>query len=91
MLKFSLFLVSAISAQIEASSRSLVTSLSSLGLPSEIAAAKSLPTNVKDKRSHNKAQMMSDHIDISVLLLMHIISSTKILRDTVSNKVHKLI
>lgn len=74
------FLAAAISAQIEVLSKTILGSISALHLPDT-------KNNGKDKKHIGKPALLVDTIDISILLLMHIVSSTKLLKEIVVKKV----
>jgi hypothetical protein len=76
-----ILIISAISNQIEVLSKSIVSSISSLTFPHDSKF------HGKDKKSTGKPALLVDSIDISILLLMHIVSSTKLLKEIMIKKV----
>ena len=81
---FFFFLAPAISDQFEQLSKSIINSLASLTLPSDVQSSN--PRNNREKKSHVKAPHLIESIDITVLLLMYIISATKLLRESVTEQ-----
>lgn len=82
---FFLFSASAISAHIENASKNLFNTLSSLPIPTELNG-KIPQSNARDRRMASNATPLSSQIDISVLVLMHIVSVSKQLKELLTNK-----